>query len=209
VLLASAEMELAMTSDKDLRLARVLRDVRESYDLCVIDCPASLGLLTVNALITSSDVVVPVQVHYYALEGLKRLLETMRFIRERFHPYSMESVRLLLTFVEDRSTISRQMQQQLREIFADLVLDAVIHRDVRVAEAPSAGESVLTYASRSRGARDYRALACELLTGSPQVKTVTVEKIRRGVQKHLLTLFEGVWIPRGAHSYDPGSVDAT
>jgi chromosome partitioning protein len=209
ILLASAEMELAAMPDKELRLARVLQKVRESYDLCVIDSAASLGVLTLNVLVTSSDVIVPVQVHYYALEGLKRLLETVHFIRDRFHPYSMENIRLLLTFVEERATFSRQIQEQLREIFGDLVLDTVIHRDVRLAEAPSTGESILSYASRCKGACDYRALAGEMLTGAASAAPTTVNQVRKGLQKHLVTLFERVWIPRGTQSYDPGSVDAT
>jgi chromosome partitioning protein len=209
VLLAGAEMELAAMPDKDLRLALALQPVRDAYDLCVIDSPASLGLLTMNALVASSDVIVPVQVHYYALEGLKRLLETVHFIRERFHPYSMENIRLLLTFVEERTTFSRRIQQQLRDLFGALVLDSVIHRDVRLAEAPSTGESILSYASSCKGASDYRALAAEILTGSPKIGQAPADSIRKGIQKHLAVLFERVWIPRGAHSYDPGSIDAT
>jgi chromosome partitioning protein len=209
VMLSSAELELAKMPDKDLRLARVLRRVRDTYDVCVIDSSASVGLLTLNALVTSSDVVVPVQVHYYALEGLKRLLETVRFIRERFHPYSMENIRLLLTFVEERAAFSRKIQQQLRDIFGDLVLDTVIHRDNHLAEAPGASQSILGYAPRSKGTADYRALASEMLTGSPRTGPVAVEKIRKGIQKHLSTLFEGVWIPEGTRSYNPGPIDAT
>ncbi len=209
VMLASAELELSLVPDRDLRLARVLRRVRDAYDVCVIDSPASVGLLTLNALVTSSDVVVPVQVHYYALEGLKRLLETVGFIRQRFHPYSMENIRLLLTFVEERAAFCRKIQQQLRDIFGALVLDTVIHRDNRLAEAPGASQSILCYAPRSKGTADYRALASEILTGSPRTAPMAVEKIRKGIQKHLSTLFERVWIPRGTHSYNPGSIDAT
>ncbi len=196
VLLASAELELAGTPGKELLLGRALQSVREAYDLCVIDCPPSLGVLTLNALVTSTDVVVPVQVHYYALEGLKRLLETVRIIRQRFHPYSVESISLLLTFVEERTTFSRQIQQQMREIFGELVFDTVIHRNVRLAEAPSSGEPVLHYAPQSKGAVDYRALAAEMLRTSPRVEEPAVERMRRGIQKHLTAIFDGVWIPK-------------
>ena len=196
VLLASAELDLGGLPGKELLLGKGLRDARNTYDFCVIDCPPSLGVLTLNALVASTDIVVPVQVHYYALEGLKRLLETIRIIRDRFHPYSMENISLLLTFVEERRTFSRQIQQQLRDIFGDLVFDTVIHRDVRLAESPSAGESVLTYAPRCRGAADYRALASEILTGTPQIEEAAESRIRRGIQKRLSTLFDGVWIPR-------------
>ncbi len=212
VLLASAELELAGTPGKELLLGRGLQSVRDAYDLCVIDCPPSLGILTLNALVASTGVVVPVQVHYYALEGLKRLLETIRIIRQRFHPYSMENVSLLLTFVEERTTFSRQIQQQMREIFGELVFDTVIHRNVRLAEAPSAGDPVLTYAPQSRGALDYRALAAEILQTSLSAEEPAVERMRRGIQKHLTAIFEGVWIPkpqRSANSVLAGSIEST
>jgi chromosome partitioning protein len=196
VLLASAELELAGTPGKELLLGRAFQAVREEYELCVIDCPPSLGILTLNALVTSTDIVVPVQVHYYALEGLKRLLETVRIIRQRFHPYSVENISLLLTFVEERTTFSRQIQQQMREVFGELVFDTVIHRNVRLAEAPSAGASVLTYASQSKGAADYRALAAEILRTAPRAQEPAVERMRRGIQKHLTAIFDGVWIPK-------------
>jgi chromosome partitioning protein len=196
VLLASAEMELAGTPGKELLLARGLRDVRDSYDICVIDCPPALGVLTLNALVCSTDIIVPVQVHYYALEGLRRLLATVSFFRLRLHPFSMESIGLLLTFVEERTTFSRQVQQQLREIFGDLVFSTVIHRNVRLAEAPSAGEPVLTYAAQSKGAADYRALAAEILQTTPTMAEPVEERMRRGLQKQLSTIFAGVWIPQ-------------
>jgi len=200
VLLASAELELAGTPGKELLLGRALQSVREAYELCVIDCPPSLGVLTLNALVTSTEVVVPVQVHYYALEGLRRLLETVRIIRQRFHPYSVESISLLLTFVEERTTFSRQIQQQMREIFGELVFDTVIHRNVRLAEAPSSGEPVLRYAPQSKGATDYRALAAEMLRMSPRAEEPAVERMRRGIQKHLAAIFDGVWIPKRQHA---------
>jgi len=209
VLLASAELELGSLPGKELLLGKGLREARNTYDLCVIDCPPSLGVLTLNALVASIDIVVPVQVHYYALEGLKRLLETIRIIRDRFHPYSMENISLLLTFVEEHRTFSRQIQQQMRDIFGDLVFDTVIHRDVRLAESPSAGEPVLTYAARSRGASDYRALACEILTGVSRAEEVAESRIRRGIQKHLVNLFDGVWIPKRARPFNPGSIEST
>lgn len=203
VLLASAELELAGTPGKELLLARGLRDVRDAYDVCVIDCPPSLGILTLNALVASTDIVVPVQVHYYALEGLRRLLDTVAIIRQRFHPCSMENIGLLLTFVEERTTFSRQVQQQLREIFGDLVFDTVIHRNVRLAEAPSAGQAVLQYAPQSKAAADYRALAAEILETVPAVAEPAEERMRRGIQKQLSTIFEGAWIPKRQRSRNP------
>lgn len=196
VLLAGTELELIGRAGRELLLARALQTVRDSYDLCVIDCPPSLGTLTLNALVTSTDVIVPVQMHYYALEGLRRLLETVRIIHQRYHPYSVENMGVLLTFVEERTTFSRQIQQQMREVFGGLVFNTVIHRNIRLAEAPSAGESVLTYASQSKGAADYRSLAAEILRTRPMPEGPAAGRAKRGMQKQLAAIFDGVWIPR-------------
>jgi chromosome partitioning protein len=163
VLLAEAEYGLAGVPGKELLLATKLRALGDRYSVCIIDSPPALGIITLNALVASTDIIVPVQVHYFALEGLKRLLETVRIIRERFHPCSSEILGLLLTFVEDGTMFSRQIQQKMREYFGELVFDTVIHKTVRLAEAPSAGESILTYAPESRGAADYNSLVREIL----------------------------------------------
>ena len=163
VLLAEAEYGLASVPGKELLLATNLRTLGDRYSVCIIDSPPALGIITLNALVASTDVIVPVQVHYFALEGLKRLLDTVRIIRERFHPCSSEILGLLLTFVEDTTMFSRQIQQKMREYFRELVFDTVIHKTVRLAEAPSAGESILTYAPESRGAADYNSLVREIL----------------------------------------------
>lgn len=210
VLLASAELELAGVPGKELLLSRALREARDRYDLCVIDCPPALGILTLNALVTSTDVIVPVQVHYFALEGLKRLLETVRVIRDRFHPVSMGKIGLLLTFVEERRMLSRRIQRQMRDLFGDLVFDAVIRRDLVLAESPGTGRSVLDYAPQSMGAADYRALACEVLGEKPLPRAVPLPaRVRRGAQKLLVDLFDGIWIPKQARSYEPGSIEST
>ena len=166
ILLSGAEFELAGELGKELVLGEQLRMVRDEYDVCVIDCPPSVGLLPLNALVASTDVVVPVQVNYYAMEGLKQLFETANAIRVHFHPCCVRILGLLLTFVEDRTLLSRQIQQQMRDFFGDMVFDTVIHRTVILAEAPSAGESILTYAPESKGAAEYRALAEEIINGT-------------------------------------------
>ena len=163
ILLAGAELELTLVFGREFVLSEQLNSVRDEYDFCVIDCPPSLGLLTLNALIASTEVMVPVQVHYYAMEGLKQLLQTVNIIRERFHPCDVKILGLLMTFVESRTMLSNQIQQQMRAFFGDLVFNTVIHRTVKLAEAPSAGESVITYAPESKGAAEYRALAEEIL----------------------------------------------
>jgi chromosome partitioning protein len=203
VLLAGTELELIGKPGRELLLARALQTVRDSYELCVIDCPPSLGTLTLNALVTSTDVVVPVQMHYYALEGLRRLLETVRIIHQRYHPYSVENVGVLLTFIEERTTFSRQIQQQMREVFGGLVFNTVIHKNIRLAEAPSAGESVLTYAPQSKGAADYRSLAAEILRTRPMPEGPAPGRTRRGMQKQLTAIFDGVWIPKQRGSGKP------
>jgi chromosome partitioning protein len=165
ILLSGAELELADVPEKELVLSEQLRTISNEYEMCVIDCPPSVGLLTLNALVAGTDVVVPVQVNYYAMEGLKQLFETANIIRTHFYPCDVKILGLLLTFVEDRIIFSRQIQQQMREFFGDLVFDTVIHRSVRLAEAPSTGESILAYDPTGRGAVEYRALADEIING--------------------------------------------
>jgi chromosome partitioning protein len=192
VMLASADVELARIPGRELVLSRLLKSVREQYNLCVMDCAPAFGVLTIGALIAASDVIVPVQAQYYSLEGLRRVMETIRLIRERYHPCSAENLRILLTLVEDRTTLSRQIQRQMREIFGPLIFETVIHNDVRLCEAPSAGESVLQYAPRSRGAKEYRAVAAEILGDTVPVEPVRGGVSRRGIQKDLSALFRDV-----------------
>jgi len=176
ILLSGAELELAEVPGKELVLGEQLRIVEDKYDICVIDCPPSVGLLTLNALVAGTGIIVPVQVNYYAMEGLKQLFETADIIRVHFHPCSVRILGLLLTFVENRTIFSRQIQQQMREFFGDLVFDTVIHRAVRLAEAPSSGESVLTYAPKSRGAAEYIALAEEIINGKASAGEISGDK---------------------------------
>ena len=162
-LLGSAEIELRQVLGKQLVLGEQLRAVTNEYDLCIVDCAPSLGLLMINALVASTGVIVPVQVHFYALEGLRRLLQTIRIVRERFHPCLVRTLGLLLTFVESRTRLSKRVELGVRRLFGDLVFDTVIHRSIALAEAPSVGQSILTYAPESRAAAEYRALAAEVL----------------------------------------------
>ncbi len=162
-LLGSAEIELHQILGKQLVLGEQLRVVENEYDLCVIDCGPSLGLLMINALVASTGVLVPVQVHFYALDGLRRLLQTIHVVRERFYPCLVSALGLALTFVESRTRLSKRVEQGLRRRFGDLVFDTVIHRSIVLAEAPSAGQSILAYAPQSRAATEYRSLAGELL----------------------------------------------
>ena len=162
ILLSGLEFELVTLYGREYVLSQQLSCMDGNYDICVVDCAPSLSLLTLNALVASNDVIIPVQTHYYALEGMRQLLETIEIVRERFN-HGLRILGVLLTFVESRTTLSKQVQRQMREFFGDLVFDTVIHRTVRLAEAPSAGESVLTYAPRSKGAGEYMALAEEII----------------------------------------------
>jgi len=173
VLLSGAEIELASIVGREFVLTEKLKSVQDKYDICVIDCPPSLSLLTLNAFVASTGVIVPVQVEYYAMEGLKQLFETANIIKKHLHPSNVKILGLLLTFVEKRRLLSSQTQQQMREYFGDLVFDTVIHRCVRLAEAPSAGQPVFTYAPESRSAAEYRALAEEIINGKAPAEQIS------------------------------------
>jgi len=162
ILLSGFELELASVRGREYILCNQLEQVKSDYDFCVIDCSPSLSLLTLNALVASNDVIIPVQTHYYALEGLRQLLETIDIVKDRFNE-NLKILGVLLTFVETRTALSRQVQRQMREFFAELVFDTVIHRTIRLAEAPSAGEPISTYDPKSRGTEEYRALAAEIV----------------------------------------------
>ena len=164
ILLSGAEFELASLPGREYILSQRLQLLDDSFDICVIDCSPSLSLLTLNALVASGEVLIPVQTHYYALEGLKQLLETIEVVRERFNP-NLRILGLLLTFVERRTMLSKQVQEQIRSYFGKLVFNSVIHRTVKLAEAPSAGEPVLTYAPASKATAEYMNLAREITNG--------------------------------------------
>ncbi len=165
VLLSGSELDLACIAAREFVLRKKLAKIEDKYDFCVIDCAPSLGLLTLNALIACSGVIVPVQAHYYATEGLKQFFETVNIIEDRFSPCCVEILGVLLTLVEGTTLLSRHILEQMRELFGDLVFDVVIHKSVKLAEAPSAGESILTYAPESRSAAEYRTLANKVISG--------------------------------------------
>ena len=161
ILLSGIEFQLASMEGREHVLSDRLNEVNGSYDVCFIDCSPSLSLLTLNALVASDEVIIPVQTHYYALEGLRQLLETIDIVKKRFN-HELEILGILLTFVESRTKLSKQVQRQMREYFGDLVFDTVIHKDVKLAEAPSAHEPVFTYAPQCKGAVEHKILAEEI-----------------------------------------------
>ena len=165
ILLSGAELELASIPGREFVLRERLHQMGDEYSYGIVDCSPSLGLLTINALVSCTGVIVPVQAHYYAMEGLKQLLETIEIVRHRFSPSNAQIIGLLLTFVESRTLLSKEIQQQMREYFGNLVFNTVIHRSIRLAEAPSAGESVITFDGKCKSALEYLALADEVING--------------------------------------------
>jgi chromosome partitioning protein len=147
---------------REKRLANALQDVREAYEYILIDCPPSLGLLTVNALTAADAVIVPLQCEYYALEGLARLFETVELIRGELNP-RLEVAGILLTMVDLRNNLAQQVAQEARTHFPELVFETTIPRNVRLSEAPSHGKPILLYDIHSKGALGYLDMARELV----------------------------------------------
>lgn len=158
--LANAEVELAKAQHRFTRLKQGLAD--NNYDIVIIDCPPSLSLLTVNALIAANHVLLPVQAEFYALEGLGQLLETMQLVRKGLNP-TLDLLGVVLTMVDARTTLSQQVQAEVQKHFPGKVFSTVIPRNIRLAEAPSHGLPVGAYDRWSKGARAYKMLSKEVL----------------------------------------------
>ena len=160
--LVGANLELVEVPNREMRLRAKLTAVRDSYGYILIDCPPALDLLTLNALMAADSVLIPIQCEFFALEGVSELIATIDRIRENLqHPIQIEGI--LLTMYDDRTNLTRQVAADLKEFFGKDVLNTVIPRSVRLAEAPSHGKPILTYDVRSRGAESYIQLAKELL----------------------------------------------
>ncbi len=160
--LVGAEVELVGTENREFQLKRALDPVRADFDFILIDCPPSLGLLTVNALAAADSALVPIQCEYYALEGLTNLLDTIGRVRAALNPeLAVEGI--LLTMADERTNLSRQVEEEVREHLADLVFDTVIPRNVRLGEAPSFGKPIILYDLRSAGAQSYLSLMREVV----------------------------------------------
>ena len=161
--LAGAEIELVDLDNRETRLKTALTPISERYDYILLDCPPSLNLLTVNALVAASAVIIPMQCEYYALEGLSDLVNTVRKIRQSLNP-ALEIEGLLRTMFDPRNTLAQQVSDQLREHFGDKVYRTVIPRNVRLAEAPSYGLPGLKFDAAAKGAQAYTALVAEMLS---------------------------------------------
>ncbi len=160
--LVGAELELVNLSDRETRLRTALRSVEASYDFILIDCPPSLGLITLNVLTAARGVVIPIQCEYYALEGISQLLNTIRLVQQNFNA-NLAIDGVLLTMYDSRLNLCRQVAQEAKEYFGAQVFKTVIPRNVRLAEAPSFGKPILMYDVQSVGARSYIAVAQELV----------------------------------------------
>jgi chromosome partitioning protein len=159
--LAGAEIELVSVVARESRLARAIAAHPEKFDYVFIDCPPSLGLLTVNALCAAQEVLIPIQCEYYALEGLNQLINNINLVRQHLNP-TLDVSTILLTMYDRRTRLADAVEQDVRNHFGDKVLEAVIPRNVRVSEAPSYGQSVMTYDPGSRGATSYFEAALEI-----------------------------------------------
>ncbi len=160
--LAGATVELVNLSNREFRLYELMRRIRTNYDYIFIDCPPSLGLLTINGLVAADEVIIPVQCEYYALEGLGHLLNTIYLLRENLDK-NLFVKGALLTMYDRRNRLSRQVKKEIERNFDGYVFDAVIPRCVKLAEAPSFGKSIIQYGPHSKGARAYRNLAEEII----------------------------------------------
>ena len=160
--LAGAEIELVSTISRELRLKNALDPIKEKFDYIIIDCPPSLGLLTINALTASDAIIIPVQCEYYALEGLSQLLSTIRLVQKHLNKNLMIDG-VLLTMLDARTNLGLQVIEEVKKYFRDKVYKTVVPRNVRLSEAPSHGESIIQYDPKSRGAEVYLELAREVI----------------------------------------------
>src|SRR6059036_372187 len=160
--LVGAEVELVNQSSRETMMRRALRDVRDEYQYVIIDCPPSLGLLTLNMLTAADSVLIPIQCEYYALEGLSQLLNTVKLVQRNFNP-ALAIDGVLLTMFDARLNLCKQVAEEAKEYFGSQVFSITIPRNVRLAEAPSFGKPILLYDVQSVGAKSYLAVAQELI----------------------------------------------
>jgi len=161
--LAGAEIELVPTISREVRLKKSLHLVKHMFDYIIIDCPPSLGILTINSLTAADSVIIPIQCEYYALEGLSQLLNTVRLVQKHLNT-SLQIEGVLLTMFDARTNLGIQVIEEVKKYFQQKVYQTVIPRNVRLSEAPSHGESIITYDPRSKGAEVYLELAKEVIS---------------------------------------------
>ena len=160
--LVGAEIELVNWDDREFALKKAMEDYRQEYDYIIIDCPPSLGLLTINTLTASDSVLIPIQCEYYALEGLTQLLNTIRLVQKHLNT-NLQIEGVLLTMYDPRLNLSKQVFEDVNKYFQGRVFKTIIHRNVKLSEAPSFGKPIILYDIACRGAENYLALAQEIL----------------------------------------------
>lgn len=160
--LSGAEVQLATVSERETKLKLAIQAIVPEYDIVLIDCPPSLGLLTVNALAAATDVLIPVQTEYYAMEGLSQLIQTIQRVQQGLNQ-SLRILGVVMTMYDARTSLSEQVRTEITRVFGDLVCKTVIPRNVRLAEAPSHGLPVMEYDKWSKGSRAYKTLTKEVL----------------------------------------------
>lgn len=160
--LIGAEVEIYIVEDREYLLKNRIISLRDKYDFIFLDCPPSLGFLTINAMTASDYVLVPVQCEYYALEGLSQLLKTLKAVKKGLNP-SLKMIGILLTMFDSRNNLSAQVEQEARDHFKNSVFRTIIPRNVRLSEAPSHGKPIILYDEKSKGARSYMDLAGEIV----------------------------------------------
>lgn len=174
--LVGAEIEMLNLPDREKILKKVIEKVRDNYDFVFIDCSPSLGLLTVNALTAADSVIIPVQCEYFALEGLGKLLNTIKIIQNRLNP-DLEIEGFLLTMYDSRLRLSNQVVDEVKKHFQQMVFETIIQRNIKLSEAPSFGQPALMYDANSRGAINHLNLARELLQKNEKTRISNAEKI--------------------------------
>ena len=174
--LVGAEIEMLNLPNRERMLKQVIQAVRDNYDFVLIDCSPSLGLLTVNALTAADSVIIPVQCEYFALEGLGKLLNTVKIIQNRLNP-ELEIEGFLLTMYDSRLRLSNQVVDEVKKHFQQMVFETIIQRNIKLSEAPSFGKPALMYDANSKGAINHLNLARELLQKNEKTKISNAEKI--------------------------------
>jgi len=160
--LVAIEIELVDKAEREYMLKKALQNVREDYDFILIDCAPSLGLITLNALTAADAIVIPIQCEYFALEGLGKLLNTIKSV-QKLHNKTLDIEGLLLTMYDARLRLSNQVVEEVKKHFGDMVFNTIIQRNIRLSEAPSYGENIIQYDATSKGAQNYLSLAEEVL----------------------------------------------
>jgi chromosome partitioning protein len=172
--LVATNLDLVDQENRERRLHDALIPIQDKYQYVVIDCPPALDLLTLNALVASNSVLVPIQCEFFALEGISQLMDTIDRIKDNFNP-ALKVEGVLLTMYDDRTNLTKQVENDLREFFAEEVFKTVIPRSIRLAEAPSFGKSILAYDPRSKGAEAYIQLAKEVIANEQRIRSQSTQ----------------------------------